>query len=61
MFRAGQMNPSITILGGHVVVPSEVILLNSIVLPHKEHIFSHYLISSFHVRLVKSEWTELVR
>ncbi|XP_023328485.1 mannose-1-phosphate guanyltransferase alpha [Eurytemora carolleeae] len=33
---AGQMNPSITILGGHVIVPSEVIILNSIVLPHKE-------------------------
>ena len=30
------MNPSITILGGHVIVPSEVIILNSIVLPHKE-------------------------
>jgi mannose-1-phosphate guanylyltransferase len=34
--NAGQLNPSITILGGHVVVPSEVIILNSIVLPHKE-------------------------
>lgn len=33
---SGQLNPSITILGGHVVVPSEVIILNSIVLPHKE-------------------------
>ena len=32
----GQLNPSITILGSNVVVPSEVILLNSIVLPHKE-------------------------
>lgn len=34
--NSGQLNPSITILGGHVVVPSEVIILNSIVLPHKE-------------------------
>jgi len=34
--NSGQLNPSITILGGHVVVPSEIIILNSIVLPHKE-------------------------
>jgi len=33
---SGQLNPSITILGSNVVVPSEVIILNSIVLPHKE-------------------------
>jgi len=33
---SGQLNPSITILGSNIVVPSEVILLNSIVLPHKE-------------------------
>jgi len=32
----GQLNPSITILGSSVAVPSEVIILNSIVLPHKE-------------------------
>lgn len=31
----GQLNPSITIVGSNVQVPSEVILLNSIVLPHK--------------------------
>jgi len=37
----GQMNPSITILGGYVVVPSEVIIFNSIVLPHKELNGSH--------------------
>jgi len=37
----GQLNPSITILGSHVQVPSEVILLNSIVLPHKELSGSH--------------------
>jgi len=33
---SGQLNPSITILGSSVAVPSEVIILNSIVLPHKE-------------------------
>jgi len=38
---SGQLNPSITVLGSHVAVPSEVILLNSIVLPHKELSGSH--------------------
>lgn len=33
---AGKMNPSITVLGCNVQVPSEVIVLNSIVLPHKD-------------------------
>ncbi|XP_034256801.1 mannose-1-phosphate guanyltransferase alpha-A isoform X1 [Thrips palmi] len=32
----GRLNPSITIIGCSVTVPSEVILLNSIVLPYKE-------------------------
>lgn len=32
----GKLNPSITIVGCHVVVPSEIILLNSVVLPHKQ-------------------------
>lgn len=32
----GQLNPSITILGSSVAVPAEVMILNSIVLPHKE-------------------------
>lgn len=32
----GKLNPSITILGCYVSIPSETILLNSIVLPHKE-------------------------
>lgn len=32
----GKLNPSITILGCCVIVASEKILLNSIVLPHKE-------------------------
>ncbi|KAF2896615.1 hypothetical protein ILUMI_09558 [Ignelater luminosus] len=32
----GRLNPSITILGCYVSVPSETILLNSVVLPHKE-------------------------
>ncbi|XP_056631937.1 mannose-1-phosphate guanyltransferase alpha-A [Diorhabda sublineata] len=34
--RDGKLNPSITILGCSVSVPSETILLNSIVLPNKE-------------------------
>ena len=41
----GQLNPSITILGGNVVVPSEVIILNSIVLPHKEIITTYLSLS----------------
>ncbi|XP_066947377.1 mannose-1-phosphate guanyltransferase alpha-A isoform X2 [Macrobrachium rosenbergii] len=32
----GKLNPSITILGNDVKVPSEVVVLNSIVLPYKE-------------------------
>ena len=32
----GKLNPSITIIGCHVVIPSEVILLNSVVLPNKQ-------------------------
>lgn len=37
LFNAeGKLNPSITILGCNVSVPSEVIVLNSIVLPHKD-------------------------
>ncbi|XP_071495680.1 mannose-1-phosphate guanylyltransferase regulatory subunit alpha-A-like [Diadema antillarum] len=32
----GKLNPSITILGGNVVIPPEIVILNSIVLPHKE-------------------------
>jgi len=32
----GRLNPSITILGCNVTIPSEVIVRNSIVLPHKE-------------------------
>ena len=31
----GKLNPSITIVGSNVHVPAEIILLNSIVLPHK--------------------------
>jgi len=38
---SGQLNPSITILGSSVAVPSEVMILNSIVLPHKELSGSH--------------------
>ncbi|GAB6019267.1 hypothetical protein CHUAL_000867 [Chamberlinius hualienensis] len=32
----GRLNPSITVLGSKVRVPSETLVLNSIVLPHKE-------------------------
>jgi len=32
----GKLIPSITVLGSNVVIPREVIVLNSIVLPHKE-------------------------
>uniref|UniRef100_A0A665UP27 Uncharacterized protein n=1 Tax=Echeneis naucrates TaxID=173247 RepID=A0A665UP27_ECHNA len=36
LFRDGRLTPSITILGCNVSIPSEVIILNSIVLPHKD-------------------------
>uniref|UniRef100_A0A2C9JK36 Uncharacterized protein n=1 Tax=Biomphalaria glabrata TaxID=6526 RepID=A0A2C9JK36_BIOGL len=32
----GKLNPSITVIGSNVQVPPEVIILNSIVLPHKD-------------------------
>jgi len=32
----GQLTPSITIIGSNVEIPPEVVILNSIVLPHKE-------------------------
>ncbi|XP_054708269.1 mannose-1-phosphate guanyltransferase alpha-A-like [Uloborus diversus] len=34
--NSGRLNPSITVLGCNVQVPPEVIVLNSIVLPHKD-------------------------
>ncbi|KAG7282933.1 hypothetical protein CRUP_018433, partial [Coryphaenoides rupestris] len=36
LFRDSKLTPSITILGCNVTIPSEVIILNSIVLPHKD-------------------------
>ncbi|XP_076858280.1 mannose-1-phosphate guanylyltransferase regulatory subunit alpha-A isoform X4 [Brachyhypopomus gauderio] len=36
LFRDGKLTPSITILGCNVTIPAEVIILNSIVLPHKD-------------------------
>ncbi|XP_026860493.2 mannose-1-phosphate guanyltransferase alpha-B [Electrophorus electricus] len=36
LFRDGSLTPSITILGCNVNIPSEVIIRNSIVLPHKD-------------------------
>ncbi|KAG7300969.1 hypothetical protein JYU34_015324 [Plutella xylostella] len=47
LFNAdGRLNPSITILGAGVSVPAETILLNSIVLPHKQltRSFKHEII-----------------
>lgn len=32
----GKLSPSITVLGSNVLIPPETIILNSIVLPHKE-------------------------
>ncbi|XP_032818232.1 mannose-1-phosphate guanylyltransferase regulatory subunit alpha isoform X1 [Petromyzon marinus] len=42
----GRLNPSITILGCNVSIPAEVVILNSIVLPHKElqHSFKNQII-----------------
>ncbi|OQR76421.1 mannose-1-phosphate guanyltransferase alpha-A-like [Tropilaelaps mercedesae] len=34
--NAGRLNPSITVLGCNVSVPSETVVINSIVLPHKD-------------------------
>jgi len=34
--QEGKLNPSITIVGCNVLIPPEVVLLNSIVLPHKQ-------------------------
>ncbi|XP_044294310.1 mannose-1-phosphate guanyltransferase alpha isoform X1 [Varanus komodoensis] len=36
LFRDGRLTPSITILGCNVTIPPEVVILNSIVLSHKE-------------------------
>lgn len=36
LFTKGKLNPSITIIGSNVSVPSECLVRNSIILPHKE-------------------------
>jgi mannose-1-phosphate guanylyltransferase len=36
LFTKGKLNPSITIIGSNVIVPSELLVRNSIILPHKE-------------------------
>jgi mannose-1-phosphate guanylyltransferase len=36
LFTSGKLNPSITIIGSNVTVPREIIVRNSIILPHKE-------------------------
>lgn len=42
----GKLNPSITILGCNVEVPSEIVVLNAIVLPHKQidHSFKNEIV-----------------
>ncbi|XP_074646644.1 mannose-1-phosphate guanylyltransferase regulatory subunit alpha-A-like isoform X2 [Tubulanus polymorphus] len=37
----GRLNPSITVIGSNVSIPAEVIVLNSVVLPHKDLICSY--------------------
>ncbi|CDS43130.1 mannose 1 phosphate guanyltransferase [Echinococcus multilocularis] len=53
----GQLNPSITVIGSNVDVPPEVIVLNSIVLPHKELSRS---LRYCHFRLYKVHATDLI-
>jgi len=36
LFTNGKLNPSITIIGSNVQVPSELLVRNSIILPHKD-------------------------
>lgn len=36
LFNKGKLNPSITIIGSNVSIPSELLVRNSIILPHKE-------------------------
>ena len=36
LFTKGKLNPSITIIGSNVNVPAEILVRNSIILPHKE-------------------------
>jgi len=41
MFDRGKLNPSITIIGSNVTIPNEIVVRNSIILPHKELNHSH--------------------
>ncbi|CAF0765326.1 unnamed protein product [Adineta ricciae] len=36
LFHDGKLHPSITVIGNNVSIPGEVVVLNAIVLPHKE-------------------------
>jgi mannose-1-phosphate guanylyltransferase len=36
LFQDGKLHPSITVIGNNVSIPGEVVVLNAIVLPHKE-------------------------
>ena len=41
LFNRGKLNPSITIIGSNVTIPNEIVVRNSIILPHKELNHSH--------------------
>ena len=41
LFSRGKLNPSITIIGSNVTIPNEIVVRNSIILPHKELAHSH--------------------
>ncbi|UJR26614.1 hypothetical protein I4U23_007933 [Adineta vaga] len=36
LFQDGKLHPSITVIGNNVSIPGEIVVLNAIVLPHKE-------------------------
>ncbi|CAF1062798.1 unnamed protein product [Rotaria sordida] len=36
LFQDGKLHPSITVIGNNVSIPGEVVVLNAVVLPHKE-------------------------
>ena len=36
LFTRGKLNPSITIIGSNTIIPPELLVRNSIILPHKE-------------------------
>lgn len=40
LFHDGKLHPSITVIGNNVSIPGEVVVLNAVVLPHKELVSS---------------------